>query len=393
MDSGDAPGRKMRTLAVQTPGSIAAPQNGLVSPIDFSTTYQRDEQNSYPSEYVYGRSDNVTLRQAEALVASLEGGLEAMLFTSGTASAIALVLAFDAPVHIIASSEMYYGLSRWFLKVSRFGASVSFVDTSDLDVLAETIAAKRPDLLWLETPSNATWKISDIAAISDLAHAAGAIVCVDSTAATPVLTQPLALGADIVMHSATKYLNGHSDVGAGALVVARSSSLWRRIAEMRADQGGGLGAFQAWLLMRGIRTLALRVRAQSKTAAYLAEQLLDHPSVAQVLYPGLEMHPGHLIAKKQMIGGFGGMLSVRMRGGRQAAIQAASDMRLWRRATSFGGVESLIEHRTSMEGEDSTCPDDLLRLSVGIEDAEELYEDLDQGFRAIDGKVMRFAKA
>jgi cystathionine gamma-synthase len=390
MDEGAAPRRTLRTLAVQTPGSIDAPANGLVSPIDFSTAYIRDEHNSYPSEYVYGRSDNATLRQAEALIASLEGGVGAMLFTSGTAAAIALILAFDAPIHIIAPVQMYYGLRRWFRGVGRFGHSVAFVDVTDLDALSEAIAAQRPDLIWLETPSNATWQISDIAAVSSLAHAVGAIVCVDSTVATPILAQPLALGADIVMHSATKYLNGHSDVSAGVLVAAESTALWRRVAEMRAEQGAGLGAFQAWLLIRGLRTLALRIHAQCQTAGWLAEQLQDHPSVAQVLYPGLESHPGHAIAKRQMTGGFGGMLSLRMRGGRQAAIQAASGMRLWKRATSFGGVESLIEHRCSMEGEESTCPEDLLRLSAGIEDKEELYHDLDRGFCTLDGKVKRF---
>jgi cystathionine gamma-synthase len=390
MDSGAAPDRTLRTLAVQTPEGINAPANGLVAPLDFSTAYLRDEQNSYPSEYVYGRADNATLRQAEALIASLEGGAAAMLFTSGTACAMALVLAFVDPIHIIAPRELYYGLRRWLRGVGRFGHSITFVDTTDLEAVSAAIAQKRPDLVWIETPSNATWQITDIAAVCALAHAAGAIVCADSTVATPILTRPLAFGADIVMHSATKYLNGHSDVNAGVLVVAQSSVLWRRISDMRAEQGAGLGAFQAWLLMRGLRTLAIRVGAQSKTAARLAHRLQGHPSILQVLYPGLEDHPGHAIAKMQMNGGFGGMLSLRVRGGRQAAIQAASGMQLWKRATSFGGVESLIEHRASMEGEDSTCPDDLLRLSVGIEDGDELYHDLDRGFRAIEGSVKRF---
>jgi cystathionine gamma-synthase len=390
MDDSAAPRRTIRTLAVQTPKGVDTPTNGLVSPIDFSTAYTRDEQNRYATEYVYGRSDNPTLRQAEALIASLEGGEAAMLFSSGMASAMAVIFAFEAPIHVIASSEMYYGLRRWLGGIGRLGHSIAFVDTTDLDALADAIAAQRPDLVWLETPSNVTWRISDIAAVCGVAHAVGAIVCVDSTVATPILTQPFAFGADLVMHSATKYLNGHSDVSAGALVAARPTALWKRIAERRAEQGAGLGAFEAWLLMRGIRTLAIRVRAQSKTAGWLAEQLLDHPAVAQVLYPGLESHPGHAIAKTQMTGGFGGMLSVRMHRGRPAAIQAASSMRLWKRATSFGGVESLIEHRSSMEGEGSTCPDDLLRLSVGIEDGEELYDDLDRGLRATEGRVVRF---
>jgi cystathionine gamma-synthase len=391
MDDASAPRRANRTLAAQTPEGVDTPPNGLVPPIDFSTAFVRDEHNIYPSsDYVYGRSDNVTLRQAETLIASLEGGSAAMLFTSGTAAAIALILAFDAPIHILAPLEMYYGLNRWFRGAGRFGHSIAFADMTSADAVSAAISARRPDLVWLETPSNVTWQITDVAAIAGLAHAAGAIVCVDSTAATPILTQPLALGADIVMHSATKYLNGHSDVNAGALICARPTALWRRIADMRADQGGGLGAFQAWLLMRGMRTLAIRIQAQSKTALWLAQKLEGHAAVAQVLYPGLESHPGRPIAKKQMTGGFGGMLSLRMCGGRHAAIEAASGMRLWKRATSFGGVESLIEHRFSMEGEGTTCPEDLLRLSVGIEDAEELYQDLDRGFCAIKSSVVRF---
>lgn len=390
MDNGPKPRWTVGTLAAQGPRGVDTPANGLVSPIDFSTAYTRDEQNIYPSEYVYGRSDNATLRQAESLIASLEGGAAAMLFSSGTAAAMALILAFDGPIHIIASSDMYYGLRRWLAGVARFGHSITFVDTTDLEALSQAIATRRPDLVWLETPSNATWRITDIAAASALARAAGAMVCVDSTAATPILTQPLIHGADIVMHSATKYLNGHSDVSAGALVAARPTPLWRRMADMRAEQGAGLGAFEAWLLMRSMRTLAIRIRAQSKTAAWLAEELQRHPSVAEVLYPGLVDHPGYVTAKKQMVGGFGGMLSLRMRGGRMAAIQAASGMRLWKRATSFGGVESLIEHRCSMEGDGSTCPDDLIRLSVGLEDADDLYADLDRGFCAIEGLVKRF---
>lgn len=390
MNEETAPPLTIQTLAAQSPITIEAPGNGLVWPIHFSTAYTRDENNCYPSQYVYGRSDNATLRQAETLIATLEAGGEAMLFGSGTAAAMAVVLAFDAPIHIIASSQMYYGLRRWLSRVGRFGHSIAFVDTTDLRALSAAIAARAPHLVWIETPSNPTWRITDIAAVSAMAHTAGALVCVDSTAATPVFTQPLAYGADIVMHSATKYLNGHSDVSAGALVVSGPSDLWTRIAEMRADQGAGLGAFEAWLLARGIRTLEIRLRVQARTAHWLAHKLQDHPSVSQVLYPGLVGHPGHAIAAKQMADGFGAMLSVRVRGGSQAATQAAAGMRLWKRATSFGGVESLIEHRALMEDKGSTCPDDLLRLSVGIEDAGDLYADLDRGLRAIATSAERY---
>jgi cystathionine gamma-synthase len=382
---------KFRTLIAQTPGNLISPHNGLTAPIHFSTTYTRNDANAYDSEYVYGRSDNVTLRHTEALLALLEGGREAMLFGSGMSAAIAVIMAFDRPIHVIASSQMYYGLRKWLSGIGRFGHSITFVDTTDLDALRLSIRERAAQLIWIETPSNPLWTITDISAVADLAHASGAIVCVDSTIATPVFTNPLAHGADIVMHSATKYLNGHSDVNAGALVVAETSELWARIAEMRAEQGVGLGAMEAWLLARGMRTLDLRVRTQAKTAALLAEKLHEHPLVTEVFYPGLGDHPGHAVAARQMNGGFGAMLSFRVCGGGAMAIKVASQMQLWRRATSLGGVESLIEHRASMEGCGPNCPDDLLRLSVGIEDPDDLFDDLDCGLQMLksgySGKV------
>jgi cystathionine gamma-synthase len=218
--------------------------------------------------------------------------------------------------------------------------------------------------------------------VADIAHAAGALLAIDSTVSTPVFTQPLAVGADIVMHSATKYLNGHSDVVAGALVTARGDELWRRIASLRSEHGAILGPFEAWLLMRAMRTLYVRVQAQADSAALLATLLSRHPEVAEVLYPGLASHPGRDIAARQMTGGFGGMLSIRLAGGEAAAIATAARVKLWKRATSLGSVESLIEHRASIEGPGSPCPPDLLRLSVGLEDPEDLYADLDEALRA-----------
>jgi cystathionine gamma-synthase len=231
-------------------------------------------------------------------------------------------------------------------------------------------------LFWIETPSNPLWTITDIAAIAEIAHACDAVLCVDSTVATPILTRPLSLGADVVMHSATKYLNGHSDVIAGALATARNDSLWQRIRKTRTHLGSALGGFDAWLLMRGMRTLDLRVRRQAETAAILAARLVEHPAVAAVLYPGLGHHRGHNVAVRQMSGGFGAMLSIRIKNGDAAAIAVAAAVTLWKRATSFGGCESLIEHRASIEGEGSPCPGDLLRLSVGLEAADDLFLDL-----------------
>jgi len=371
-----------RSLTVQSPVGLEAPQNGLVGPIHFSTTYTRDEKYAYASEYVYGRADNLTLRQTESFIATLENAHAAMLFGSGMSAAMAVILAFDRPAHVIASSEMYYGLRRWFAGIGRFGHSIEFVDTTDLAAFQSAITRRRPDLVWIETPSNPLWKITDIAAVSRMSHEVDAVVCVDSTVATPVFTRPIDHGADIVMHSATKYLNGHSDVSAGVLAAGRPSALWHQIAMMRAEQGVSLGALEAWLLARGMRTLDIRVRTQAKTAMRLAERLQTHPAVSAVLYPGLPDHPGHEIAARQMTGGFSGMLSVRMKGGASAALGAAANVSLWKCATSLGGVESLIEHRASMEGHGPYCPDDLLRLSVGIEDPEDLYADLDRAFQS-----------
>jgi cystathionine gamma-synthase len=364
-----------RTLAAQGLGSHDSTFKAIVPAIHMSATYLRDADCGYSAGHVYGRSDNPSLQQAESFVAALEGANEAMLFNSGMAAATTVLLALDKPVHIIASQVMYYGFRTWLRDIGRYGHTVSFVETSDLDAVR---AALRPDtgLFWIETPSNPLWTVTDIAAIAEIAHSAGAIVCVDSTVATPVFTRPLSLGADIVMHSATKYLNGHSDVVAGALATSADSELWERTRQMRGQLGGALGPFDAWLLMRGMRTLDVRVRAQAKTAAALAEKLCGYPGVSHVLYPGLTGHKGHDVALRQMTGGFGGMFSIRMKKGENAAIAVAASVELWKRATSLGGVESLIEHRASIEGEGSPCPSDLLRFSVGLEDPEELYFDL-----------------
>jgi cystathionine gamma-synthase len=235
----------------------------------------------------------------------------------------------------------------------------------------------RTRLVWIETPSNPLWSITDIAGAAEIAHAAGALLAVDSTAASPVLTRPLALGADIVMHSATKYLNGHSDVIAGSLTTARKDEFWQRIVTTRSGHGAILGSFEAYLLLRGMRTLYPRVERACHSAMQIAERLTRHPKVLAVLYPGLESDAGHAVAARQMTGGFGGMLSIRVQGGEAAAIATAARVELWKRATSLGGVESLLEHRASIEGAGSPVPPDLLRLSVGIEDPDDLIADLE----------------
>jgi cystathionine gamma-synthase len=371
---------KARTILAQALGAGDPTTRALVPPIHLSTTFIRDADNGYQSGFVYGRTDNATVRQVEAILATLEGAEAALLFSSGMAAATAVFLALEKPTHIIASQVMYWGFREWLTDIGRYGHTLSFVDTSDLEAVQRAVRPGETGLFWIETPSNPLWTVTDIAAVSAIAHAAGALLCVDSTVSTPLITRPIEFGADLVVHSATKYLNGHSDVIAGAIAVAEDSDFWGRVQRVRAQIGSVVGPFEAWLLMRGMRTLDVRLREQSKTAARLAALLSNHPAVSSVLYPGLKTHPGHAIAARQMSGGFGGMLSIRMRGGESAAIEAASRVEVWQRATSLGGVESLIEHRASIEGAGTPCPSDLLRLSTGLEDMEDLYVDLVRAF-------------
>jgi cystathionine gamma-synthase len=376
-----------RTLAAQAMGTIEPVTGAVVSPLHLSTTYLRDPDNRYRAGYCYGRPDNATVRQAETVIAALEQASAAALFGSGMAAATALVLALPAGSHIVASQVMYWAFRNWLsVEAMRFGYRLTLVDTSDLAAVRAAVGTDTA-LVYVETPGNPLWTISDIAAIARIAHAQGALLAIDSTVATPVFTRPLALGADIVMHSASKYLNGHSDVIAGALACATRNDLWERVLAMRAQHGAILGPFEAWLLLRGLRTLDVRLRCQSLSAALIADRLVAHPAVARVLYPGLPGHPGHAVAARQMTGGFGAMLSIRVHGGARAAIASAAAVTLWKRATSLGGVESLIEHRASAEGANSPCPDDLLRLSVGLEDPADLLADLEGALTAAQGSA------
>ena len=369
-----------RTIAVQALGRIEPATKAVVPPIHVATTYERDPDNRYRAGYAYGRPDNATVRQTEDVLTALEGAEDALLFGSGMSAATAVVMALK-PAHIVASQVMYWAFRHWLTsEAPRFGHRVELVDTGDLAALRRAVKPGATKLVWIETPGNPLWGITDIAAAAKIAHDAGARLAVDSTVATPVFTQPLRLGADLVMHSASKYLNGHSDVIAGALATARDDALWARVKALRIQHGLILGPFEAWLLQRGLRTLDARVTTQTASAAVLARRLSRHPAVARVLYPGLRDHPGHAVARRQMRG-FGAMLSILVAGGEPAAIAAAAKVRVWKRATSLGGVESLIEHRASVEGPDSPCPANLLRLSVGLEDPDDLYADLDQALR------------
>ena len=372
--------RQRATLAAQGgSGWIDPATKAIIPPIYLTTTYIRDTDNQYRTGYSYGRPHNPTNEHPEALLAALEGGAACLTFASGMAAATSVFLALKPGDHVVAPNIMYWGLRKWLQSYAAdWGLAIEFVDGADSAAIAAAVQPGRTKLVWIETPANPTWPVTDIAAAAAVAHKAGALLAVDSTVATPILTRPIEFGADIVMHSATKYLNGHSDVVAGALVAARQDAFWERIVTIRAGNGAILAPLEAWLLLRGMRTLSLRVERACRSAAQVAAHFADHPRISGVLYPGLPSHPGHAIAARQMSGGFGGMLSIRVAGGEAAAIAAAARVELWKRATSLGGVESLIEHRASIEGAGTPAPPDLLRLSVGIEDPGDLIDDLDQ---------------
>jgi cystathionine gamma-synthase len=369
---------KPETIAAQALGWIEEQTRAVAPPLHASSTFLRDPDNEYRSGRHYARADNPAFDQPQAVLAALEKGEDAMLFASGMAAATAPFLALAPGDHVVAPRVMYWSLRHWLKDFAGgWGLEVAFVDMTDLAALEHAMRPGRTRLVWVETPANPLWDIVDIAAAAGIAHAAGAKLVVDSTVATPVFTRPVEHGADLVMHSATKYLNGHSDLVAGALVTHKKDEHWQRLADVRRQVGGILGSFESWLLLRGMRTLFPRVRAAAANAQFLAERLSANPHLVQVLYPGLPQFPGHAIAARQMTGGFGGMMSIRVKGGEEAAIATAARVKIWKRATSLGGVESLMEHRASVEGADTPCPPDLLRLSVGIEDARDLLGDLE----------------
>ncbi len=379
LEGGRAGRLRPETIAAQGGGAVDGATGAIVPPIHMATTFVRDADNQYRRGYCYGRSDNATVRQVETVLTELESGAATLLFASGMAATTTAFLAVERPAHVVAPTAMYWGLRQWLIEdAPSHGLDVTFVDAGDHRALRAAIRPGRTRLVWIETPSNPTWTITDIGEAASCAHHAGALLAINSTVPTPVLTRPLMLGADIVLHSATKYLNGHSDVVAGAMVFARAGPAFERAGRLRRMLGAILGSFEAALLLRGLRTLHVRVRHQSASAMTIAEHFTHHRAVAHVLYPGLVSHPGHAVAARQMQGGFGGMLSMQIRGGEPAAVSCAGRMKVWKRATSLGGVESLVEHRSSIEGAGSPCPSDLLRFSVGLENVEDLIDDIEQ---------------
>lgn len=367
------------TLAAQGMGRIAEPYRDVVPPIYTTTTYERGADGSYPGGRVYSRADNPTYDQAEALIASLEGAASAMLFASGQAASAAVFQSLVPGDGALVPRNMYWALRKWLLAFAApRGLKIEFYENASTDDLKSKARTFKPKLIWIETPANPTWDITDISAACEIARSVSAFVAVDSTSATPLLTRPIELGADIVMHSATKYLNGHSDVIAGALAAARDDERWQSMRYIRGSGGAVLGAFEAWLLLRGMRTLHLRVAAACANAQAIAARFEKHPKLSHVLYPGLRTHPNHEVAARQMRGGFGAMMSLRLRAGEAAAKAFTAKLRVFKRATSLGSVESLAEHRASVEGPDTLCPTDLVRLSIGVEHGDDLIADIDQ---------------
>ena len=364
------------TACVHAGRKIDPATGAVATPIHLSTTFER--KPDYGTEgYIYSRSANPNREQLEACLAALEGGTSAMAFASGSAAASAVFQSLKPGEHVICSQDAYHNVLRILREVmSAWSLKVSFVDTSDLDAVRAAVT-RDTRLIWVESPSNPLLKIVDLAAVTDIAHKAGAYAVCDSTFASPVLQHPLAFGMDLVMHSATKYLGGHSDVVGGVLVAREQGPLAERLRFLQNTGGAVPSPFDCWLLLRGTATLGVRVRAQSDTALKLARWLEKHPGVEKVLHPGLESHPQHALAKRQM-SGFGAMLSFCVRGGEPAALRTASRVKLFTRATSLGGVESLIEHRASVEGPESRTPRNLLRVSVGLEHPDDLIADLDQ---------------
>ncbi|TAH44796.1 MAG: aminotransferase class I/II-fold pyridoxal phosphate-dependent enzyme [Gammaproteobacteria bacterium] len=368
---------RIETLAARA-GSHPDPSSGALSPpLQLATTFEHGPAAELPHGFLYQRYDNPTQRDTEQVLAALDGAARALLFPTGMAAGSTLLQTLPAGSHVLLCDDSYFSfrvLARE--QFPRWGLEYSVVDFTDLDAVR---AALRPEtaLLWAETPSNPLLKVADIAALAELAHANGARLLVDGTFASPVLQQPLALGADVVLHSATKYLGGHGDVMGGVLNFARDDAHAAACHGLRLLAGATASPFAAWIILRGVRTLPARMAWHCRNAQAVAQFLVGHARVAKVHFPGLAQHPQHAVAARQM-SDFGGMLSFEVAGGRSAALAVAARMRLFTNATSLGSTESLVEHRASVEGATSTTPEGLLRLSVGLEHPDDLLADLDQ---------------
>ena len=372
---------KIETVAVHAAFSVDPSTGAVAPPLHLSTTFGRDEALRPLAGHTYVRESNPTQDLLEEALAKLEGGEAALAFGSGMAAGLAVAQALPPGSHVVLPEDVYYGYrvaARDFFTV--WGLTTTF---AALDQPGALSAALRPEtrLVWLESPSNPLLRITDLAASARIAREVGALVLVDNTFATPILQRPLDLGADIVLHATTKGMGGHSDVQGGALVFTRKDDFFERVRNVRTILGAVASPFNSWLVLRGLRTLAVRTRFQSESALEIARALANHPAVSKVNYPGLPAHPRHETARRQM-SSFGSMISFHVAAGREAAIEAVGRTRLFTRATSLGGVESLVEHRATSEGATSTAPGDLLRLSIGLEHPDDLLADLAQALGA-----------
>jgi cystathionine gamma-synthase len=373
---------EIETNAVHAGRRIDPATGAVTPPIHLSTTYERSPDGGYPRGYSYSREDNPNRRALEECLSALEGGKEALAFSSGLAVVTALAQGLEPGDHILAPDDVYYGLRKVIGEVfAKSGLEIAYIDMTNLESVH---AAVRPStrLVWIETPSNPLMKITDLAAVAAIARQANAISVCDGTFATPILQRPFEQGIDMVTHSTTKYIGGHSDVMGGALVTKYDNYLFERARKSQQFGGAVPSPFECWLTLRGVGTLPYRMRAHSENAGAVARFLAGHGGVEAVHYPGLPGHPGHEVASRQM-SGFGGMVSAQVRGGREQAMGVAARVRLFTRATSLGGPHSLIEHRASVEGSKTRTPQNLLRLSIGLENADDLIADLEQALRPI----------
>jgi len=376
-----APGLHPDSLLAHGGGGFDPATGAIVPPIQTATTFARDEAyEPIKPGHIYSRDDNDLFPKTEKLIAALELGAESRLFASGMAAIAAIARLVKPGGTLLAQSGIYWGTTLFLRKhCARNNIALVEADASDLQAFQDEMSITQPDLVWLEVPSNPFLKVADISRISERCRNAGALLAVDATAATPLILKPLTLGADLVMHSATKALNGHSDLLGGVVTTGDAASeAWSFIKEERKLAGAVLGSFETWLLLRGLRTLSLRVERMNRNAMALAEYLQKHPKIEAVLYPGLADHPQHDLARSQMSGGFGSLMSVLVKGGKAEALAVTGALDLFQRATSLGGTESLVEHRYTIEGEGSGIPENLLRLSIGIEHIGDLIADFDQ---------------
>ena len=368
---------KIETLAVHA-GRHPDPATGAVTPpIHLSTTFERGADGGYPLGFSYAREGNPTRRSLEECLAALEGGKEALAFSSGLAVATALMQGLEPGDHIIAPDDVYYGLRQVIGGVfAKWPLETSYVDMTDVAAVQAAVRTNTR-LVLVETPSNPLMKITDLAAVARIARKANAISVCDGTFTTPILQCPFDWDVDMVWHSTTKYIGGHSDMTGGTLITKYDNYLFERARKSLLFGGAAPSPFDCWLALRGVSTLPWRMRAHCENALTVAEFLKRHPAVERVHYPGLPNHPGHEVASRQM-SGWGGMLSFQVRGGREAAMRVGARVRLFTRATSLGGPESLIEHRASIEGPGTKTPENLLRISAGLENSDDLIADLEQ---------------